>query len=88
MISFISVPGSSFKRCMSGHDNTLKIGVSKWQWNKFKDLVHLYFLVGGIPISLLLLYVNIFIGPATLAETPEGYTPKHWEYYPVSVIIY
>uniref|UniRef100_A0A1B6MCI3 NADH dehydrogenase [ubiquinone] 1 beta subcomplex subunit 5, mitochondrial n=1 Tax=Graphocephala atropunctata TaxID=36148 RepID=A0A1B6MCI3_9HEMI len=70
------------KRYMSGgHDNAMNIEVSRWQWHKFKDLVHYYFMVGAIPLSLICMYVNIFIGPAKLAEIPEGYTPKHWEYH-------
>uniref|UniRef100_A0A1B6GPS2 NADH dehydrogenase [ubiquinone] 1 beta subcomplex subunit 5, mitochondrial n=1 Tax=Cuerna arida TaxID=1464854 RepID=A0A1B6GPS2_9HEMI len=70
------------KRYMGGgHGNTMNIEVSRWQWHKFKDLMHYYVLVGAIPLSLICFCVNIFIGPAKLAEIPEGYTPKHWEYH-------
>lgn len=37
-------------------------------------------MLGVIPITALVLYSNIFIGPSQLAEIPEGYEPKHWEY--------
>lgn len=53
---------------------------SRWQWNKFKDLFHFYVLLGVIPCTLIVGYTNVFIGPATLSEIPEGYVPKHWEY--------
>lgn len=68
------------KRLMSDH-RTFTITPSRFQWNKFKDLVHMYTLVGAIPLGLLVFYCNVFIGPAQLAEIPEDYVPKHWEYY-------
>lgn len=67
---------------MSEH-RTFPLVPSRWQWNKFKDFVHLYLAIGLIPVGLIVAYTNIFIGPATLSETPEGYVPKHWEYYKV-----
>lgn len=56
---------------------------TRFQWSKFKDLMHLYLSLGIIPLGLLVAYVNIFIGPATIAEIPDGYEPKYWEYYRV-----
>lgn len=56
---------------------------SRFQWHKFKDSLHYAVAIGVIPISVLLAYVNIFIGPATLTKVPEGYEPKHWEYHSV-----
>uniref|UniRef100_A0A7R9EPS5 NADH dehydrogenase [ubiquinone] 1 beta subcomplex subunit 5, mitochondrial n=1 Tax=Timema bartmani TaxID=61472 RepID=A0A7R9EPS5_9NEOP len=53
----------------------------KWQWHKFKDYLHYYALVGLIPVGGIVFFSNVFIGPATLTEIPEGYVPKHWEYY-------
>lgn len=38
-------------------------------------------MVGLIPVTAIILYANIFIGPATLTEIPEDYVPKHWEYH-------
>lgn len=64
-----------------GHGNHMVIEPTRFQWHKFKDLFHFYVMVGLIPVLGLVLYTNIFIGPAQLTEIPEGYTPKHWEYH-------
>lgn len=58
---------------------------SRFQWHKFKDLLHFYAMLGILPLGAIAFYVNVFIGPATLAEIPEGYVPKHWEYHRVSL---
>lgn len=79
--TFFSV--SSVVRSMSGHGNNMKIEVSRWQWHKFKDLFHFYTMLGVIPATLIVFLTNIYIGPAKLAEIPEGYTPHHWEYHKV-----
>ncbi|BES91831.1 Double-stranded RNA Hypothetical protein motif [Nesidiocoris tenuis] len=63
-----------------GH-RTLPIVPSNFQYAKFKDMLHFYAMLGIIPASILIFYTNVFIGPAKLAEIPEGYEPKHWEYY-------
>lgn len=62
-----------------GHHQMI-IKPSRFQWDKFKDLLHFYVMLGVIPVTALVLYANIFVGPAQLAEIPEGYEPKHWEY--------
>lgn len=36
-------------------------------------------MVGAIPCLSIVFLTNVFIGPATLTEIPEGYTPQHWE---------
>ncbi|KAH8415497.1 hypothetical protein KR222_001097 [Zaprionus bogoriensis] len=78
-------------RQMSGdhghHHMTIK--PSRFQWDKFKDLIHFYVMIGLIPITALVLYTNIFVGPSQLAEIPEDYVPKHWEYekHPISRFI-
>ncbi|XP_012542166.1 NADH dehydrogenase [ubiquinone] 1 beta subcomplex subunit 5, mitochondrial [Monomorium pharaonis] len=66
-------------RCMS-EDRTLNIQPSRFQWHKTKDYFHFYFLLGAIPVGIAITLVNVFIGPATLEEIPEGYVPKEWEY--------
>jgi NADH dehydrogenase (ubiquinone) 1 beta subcomplex subunit 5 len=68
-----------------GDHRTMPLTASRWQWHKFKDMVHYYIMLGAIPLSLVVLYANIFIGPAQLSEIPEDYVPKHWEYYRVII---
>ncbi|XP_018320088.1 NADH dehydrogenase [ubiquinone] 1 beta subcomplex subunit 5, mitochondrial [Agrilus planipennis] len=65
----------------AGDHHVFPLQPSRWQWHKFKDYLHLYVMLGVIPLSLITLYANIFIGPATLSEIPSGYVPYHWEYY-------
>ncbi|XP_050692217.1 NADH dehydrogenase [ubiquinone] 1 beta subcomplex subunit 5, mitochondrial-like [Eriocheir sinensis] len=69
------------QRSMGGGPRTMNITASRWQWHKFKDLLHYYFMLGAIPCTAIAFAVNVFIGPAELAPIPEGYTPKHWEYH-------
>ncbi|XP_030386411.1 NADH dehydrogenase [ubiquinone] 1 beta subcomplex subunit 5, mitochondrial [Scaptodrosophila lebanonensis] len=71
-----------------GHHH-MTIKPSRFQWDKFKDLMHFYVMLGVIPITALVVLTNIFVGPAQLAEIPEGYEPKHWEYerHPISRFI-
>ncbi|XP_034236107.1 NADH dehydrogenase [ubiquinone] 1 beta subcomplex subunit 5, mitochondrial [Thrips palmi] len=63
-----------------GHDRFV-VQPTRWQWHKFKDLLHFYTFVGAIPLGLISLYANLFIGPAELAPIPEGYKPQEYEYY-------
>lgn len=71
-----------------GH-KTFALQPSRWQWHKFKDMLHFYFMVGLIPVGAIIFYTNVFIGPAQLTPIPEGYVPKHWEYHrhPISRFI-
>jgi len=64
---------------MSDH-RTFGIQPSRFQWHKTKDYFHFYFLLGAIPVGIAITCINVFIGPATLEEIPEGYVPKEWEY--------
>lgn len=61
-------------------ERTFVIRPSRFQWHKTKDYFHLYFLLGAIPVGIGITLVNVFVGPATLEEIPEGYVPKEWEY--------
>jgi len=36
--------------------------------------------LGALPLVALVTYINVFVGPAELVETPEGYEPYDWEY--------
>lgn len=71
---------------MSDHGpRTLVVQPTRFQWNKWKDFLHFYTLVGAIPVGVLIFLVNVFVGPATLSPIPEGYIPKHWEYHKVNL---
>ncbi|XP_074601654.1 NADH dehydrogenase (ubiquinone) SGDH subunit [Brevipalpus obovatus] len=63
-----------------GHGRVLNVVHSPWQLKKMIDDMMAYWLLGAIPLFCLATYVNIFIGPARLVDTPEGYEPKYWEY--------
>lgn len=69
---------------MSGGHHHMIVQPSRFQWNKFKDLLHFYVMLGVLPITAIVMYCNIFIGPAQLQEIPADYEPKHWEYHKVS----
>jgi NADH:ubiquinone oxidoreductase, NDUFB5/SGDH subunit len=74
-------------RGMAGHGpKIMPMTPSRFQWHKFKDSLHYFTMVGLIPMSALIFYVNVFIGPAQLTEVPEGYEPEHWEYHRVSFV--
>lgn len=61
----------------------MNITPSRFQWNKFKDMVHLYVVGVGAPLLLGVFLVNIYVGPGTLTEMPdpEEKVPEEWEYY-------
>jgi len=64
----------------NGGANRIPIIPSKYDWNRFKNELHFFLMLGAIPTFSLIAYVNIFVGPAELAEIPDGYEPKAWEY--------
>lgn len=68
-----------------GHGGPRKMVItpSRWQWHKYKDMLHFYTMLGLIPLGSLVFLINVFVGPAKLAPIPEDYTPKNWEYYSV-----
>lgn len=76
-------------RQMGGHGpKTMVITPSRFQWHKFKDMLHFYVMLGVIPIAGIVFYANVFIGPAQLTEAPTDRVPKHWEYHRVSHFFY
>lgn len=72
------------RQMSGGHAETMKIRPSRWSWNRFKDMLHFYFLLGIIPLTVFTTCVNIFVGPARLVDIPEGYVPEEHEYYQVA----
>lgn len=54
---------------------------SRWSWDLFKDYMHLYILIGAIPIGAIIVGSNLMVGQAVLKPIPEGYDPKEEEYY-------
>jgi len=64
-----------------GGDAKMRIVPSNYEYNQWKNDLHYYFMLGLIPMGMLITTVNIFVGPAELADIPEGYEPKHWEYH-------
>ncbi|XP_052746816.1 NADH dehydrogenase [ubiquinone] 1 beta subcomplex subunit 5, mitochondrial-like [Bicyclus anynana] len=72
-----------------GDQRIFRLTPSRFQWHKFKDMFHLYAMVGLIPVGAIIFYSNVYIGPAQLTVTPPNYCPKHWEYHrhPISRFI-
>jgi len=68
-------------RQMGGGAPKMRVIPSNFEWNQWKDDVHYYVMLGLIPIAIVVVTVNTFIGKAELVDIPEGYEPKHWEYY-------
>jgi len=82
--AFIAKNGGQTRLFHEGEEFPMRPTV--FQWRKFKDFLHFYMALGIIPLTIITTYVNITIGPAELAEIPDGYEPKYWEYFksPVS----
>lgn len=76
-----SIFTNSVKRNAGDHHRLFPYAPSRWHWRQFKDYIHLYIMIGAIPLAAITAYANIFIGPATLSEIPKDYEPKYWEYY-------
>merc|ERR1712156_677144 len=55
---------------------------SRWVYDKFKDDVHFYLAIMGIPLGAAITLANLLYSNAQLSAIPEGYTPKEWEYHP------
>lgn len=63
----------------SGH-NAMRIEPSNYAWKHMKDRVHFFTIIGIVPVSVISAIVGIRANPE-LREIPEGYEPRHWEYY-------
>ncbi|XP_070562008.1 NADH dehydrogenase [ubiquinone] 1 beta subcomplex subunit 5, mitochondrial-like [Ptychodera flava] len=76
--------GSIITRQMAGgpyNKPKFTIRPSKYSDRRFLDLFKHYVLLTAVPSAIVITYINIFIGEAEFAETPEDYEPKHWEYH-------
>ncbi|XP_023338049.1 NADH dehydrogenase [ubiquinone] 1 beta subcomplex subunit 5, mitochondrial-like [Eurytemora carolleeae] len=54
---------------------------SRWNYEIFKDNMHFYFMLGAVPIAVVVTVANVLQGPAVLKPIPEGYVPKEYEYH-------
>ena len=61
---------------------SVPIRPSRWVYDKFKDDVHFYLAIMGIPLRTVITLTNLFYSNAQLSAIPEDYNPKEWEYYP------
>jgi len=73
--------GSGAGAGAGGHGRKMVVKQSDFERRRFFDEMHYQACICSLPFVLLVLYFNIFVGQATLTEIPEGYEPKHWEYY-------
>ncbi|GAB1607914.1 NADH dehydrogenase [ubiquinone] 1 beta subcomplex subunit 5, mitochondrial-like [Argonauta hians] len=80
--ALLKAPGvtKAVVRQMGAHKNVIPMQPSKFEWYRFRNDFHFFALLGAVPLGLLTLYVNLFIGNAELADIPEGYEPEDWEY--------
>ncbi|XP_038061591.1 NADH dehydrogenase [ubiquinone] 1 beta subcomplex subunit 5, mitochondrial-like isoform X2 [Patiria miniata] len=71
------------QRGMAGGGKARKFFVTPTRYSdrRFLKAMRYYILLTGIPCVVGITFVNVFIGPAQLAEIPEGYVPKEYEYH-------
>ena len=62
------------------HGRTMFIRPGKFFTKKYFDILHYHIFLAALPFAAFIGYQNLFVGPATLTETPEDYEPRHWEY--------
>lgn len=62
-----------------GHIGVPRFG-SRLKHYHLHDHILLYAWIAAVPVALMGLY-TLYIGPAELKDIPEGYEPRHWEYY-------
>lgn len=64
-----------------GSHNKMQVLPSRFEWERFKNDVHFYLLLGFIPMGLLIMCANLFIGQAELKDIQDGCEPMPWEYF-------
>ncbi|CAI9740502.1 Hypothetical predicted protein [Octopus vulgaris] len=80
--TLLKAPGvtTAVVRHMGAHKHVIPIQPSRFEWHRFRNDFHFFTLLGVVPLGLLTIYVNLFVGNAELADIPEGYEPEDWEY--------
>lgn len=63
----------------SGH-NAMEITPSSIDVKYTNNWLHFYILMTAVPVAVITTIINIRANPE-LSEVPEGYEPRHWEYY-------
>ncbi|XP_046562518.1 NADH dehydrogenase [ubiquinone] 1 beta subcomplex subunit 5, mitochondrial-like [Haliotis rubra] len=79
-------PTTVVVRQMGDHKKTLEVVPSRFEWERWKDDMHFFIVIGMVPMLALIFYANVFIGPAELSDVPEDYEPKHWEYHKSPIV--
>ncbi|KAG9494039.1 hypothetical protein GDO78_001732 [Eleutherodactylus coqui] len=75
-------PASAVPVRFEGHGKRLfEIKATTYYDSRFLKLLKYYLLLAIVPSAVAITLINFFIGPAELAEIPEGYVPKNYEYY-------
>jgi len=67
-------------RGMSGTRKFI-IQPTRFVFRRFQKDATFFIQIAVIPLTLITLYFNVWVGPGTLTEIPEGYVPEEWEYY-------
>lgn len=73
--------GSGLGAGAGGHGRKMVVKVSEFQKRKVFDELHYLIMLCSAPFIVIIFVADVFIGPATLTEIPEGYEPEEWEYY-------
>lgn len=63
----------------SGH-NAMEITPSNFDVMYGKNALHFWTIIGAVPLAIITFIINTRANPE-LSEIPEGYEPRHWEYY-------
>lgn len=61
-------------------ETSMVLRPSNWLRYEATDTLSFWLMFCSLPVLALVLYVNLMIGDATLAVTPEGYEPEEYEY--------
>uniref|UniRef100_C1BVV3 NADH dehydrogenase [ubiquinone] 1 beta subcomplex subunit 5, mitochondrial n=1 Tax=Lepeophtheirus salmonis TaxID=72036 RepID=C1BVV3_LEPSM len=72
--------GGSLQDLIWKEDSSMVIRPSKWLDYTIRDFFHFYAVLTSFPLIAIGSYFAIFVGPATLEPTPEGYIPNDEEY--------